>query len=95
MQGKLPDVVLSNKKKGVQSADWFVRLSRERYQIAAELKRLAENSDVASIIDLQRVMTILEDRPGEGFFGHHFLVPQALGAAYFIENNSCGNYATV
>ena len=94
MQGRLPDVVLANKKKGVQSADWFARLSRERCQIAAELKRLAANSDVASIIDLQRLMAILEDRPGQGFW-HHVPVPQALGAAYFIENNSCGNYATI
>jgi asparagine synthase (glutamine-hydrolysing) len=94
MQGRLPDVVLANKKKGVQSADWFARLSRERHQIAAELKRLAANSDVASIIDLQRLLAILEDRPGPGFW-HHVPVPQALGAAYFIENNSCGNYATI
>jgi asparagine synthase (glutamine-hydrolysing) len=94
MQGRLPDVVLANKKKGVQSADWFARLSRERHQIAAELKRLAANSDVASIVDLQRLLAILEDRPGQGFW-HHVPVPQALGAAYFIENNSCGKYATI
>ena len=95
MQGRLPDVVLSNKKDGVQSADWFVRLSRERYQIAAELKRLAENSDVASIIDLQRLMAILEERPGHGAQKGPVL-PQALGAAYFIENAQyCGNYATI
>jgi asparagine synthase (glutamine-hydrolysing) len=91
MQRRLPDVVLSNKKRGVQSADWFARLSREPRQIAAELKRLAGNSDVASIIDLQRLTAILED-PGHGAQGP--ILPQALGAAYFIENN-CGNYATV
>jgi asparagine synthase (glutamine-hydrolysing) len=85
MQGRLPDVVLSNKKNGVQSADWFARLSRERYQIAAELKRLAENSDVASIIDLQRLMAILEERSGHGAEKVPIL-PNALGAAYFIEN---------
>ena len=83
MQGRLPDVVLSNKKNGVQSADWFARLTRERYQIAAELKRLAENSDVASIIDLQRLMAILEDRPGHGaqkgaLSCHRLLEPRIL-----------------
>jgi asparagine synthase (glutamine-hydrolysing) len=87
MKGKLPDVVLANRKDGVQSADWFVRLSRERDQIAAELKRLAENYDVASIIDLQRLATILEDRAGHGAYKGPVL-PQALAAAYFIENAS-------
>jgi len=87
MQGRLPDVVLSNKRKGVQSADWFARLWREPNQIAAELKRLADNSDVASIIDLQRLMAIAEDRPGHGGPNSHVL-PQALGAAYFIEKNA-------
>jgi asparagine synthase (glutamine-hydrolysing) len=95
MQGRLPDVVVSNTKKGVQSADWFERLWRERYQIGAELKRLAENSDIASIIDLQRLMAILEERPGHGAQKGPVL-PQALGAAYFIENAQyCGNYATI
>jgi asparagine synthase (glutamine-hydrolysing) len=95
MQGRLPDVVLYNKKNGVQSADWFVRLLRERYQIAAELKRLAENSDVASIIDLPRLMAILEERAGHGAQKVPIL-PNALGAAYFIETAQYrGNYATI
>jgi len=95
MQGRLPDAVLSNKKNGFQSADWFVRLSRERHQIAAELKRLAENSDVASIIDLQRLMAILEDRPGHGAQKVPILA-NALGAAYFIESaQHRGKYATI
>ncbi len=85
MQGRLPDVVLSNKKWGTQSADWFERLMRERCQIAAELKRLAKNSDVASMIDLQRLTAILENRPQHGAATVPIL-PQALGAAYFIEN---------
>src|SRR4029078_7784420 len=52
MKGRLPDVVLYKNKLGVQAADWFPRLTRERNYIAAELKRLGKNSDVASIIDL-------------------------------------------
>jgi asparagine synthase (glutamine-hydrolysing) len=94
MQGRLPDVVLSNNKYGVQSADWFARLTREQGQIATELKRLSENSDVASIIDLQRLTAILQDRLGHSAQKGPIL-PQALGAAYFIEKSQgCGNYAT-
>jgi asparagine synthase (glutamine-hydrolysing) len=95
MQGRLPESVLSNKKRGAQSADWFPRLMRERHRIAAELERLAGNSDVASIVDLQRLTAILDDRPGHGAQKGPIL-PQALGAAYFIENaTDCCDYATI
>ena len=89
MQGRLPDVVLANRKTGVQSADWFPRLTRERDRIRAELKRLAENPDVASIVDLQRLTAILDDWPdreppeyGPQAYPFFWALPQALGAAY-------------
>ena len=63
MKGRLPDVVLYNKKSGAQAADWYPRLTRERNRIAAEVKRLAANADVASIVDLQRLTAILDDWP--------------------------------
>jgi asparagine synthase (glutamine-hydrolysing) len=87
MQRRLPDVVLSNKKTGIQSADWFPRLTRARYQITSELKRLAENSDVASIIDLKRLTALLEHWPAhDAQMGPlKYIVPQALGVAYFLE----------
>ena len=93
MKGRLPDVVLANKKLGVQAADWFPRLTRERNRIAAEVKRLAQNSEVASIIDLQRLTAILDDWPDPEppAYGLEapplvWALPQALGVACFIEN---------
>ena len=82
----------TNKKCGAQAADWFPRLTRERNHIAAEVKRLAENADVASIIDLQRLTAILDDWPEHQPPEYSpeekqlLAIPQALGAAYFIEN---------
>ena len=55
MKGRLPDVVLYKKKYGLQAADWYPRLTRERDHIAEKVKHLAANDDVASIFDLQRV----------------------------------------
>ena len=49
MKGRLPETVLYNKKYGVQAADWYPRLTRERNRIAEKVKRLAANGDVASI----------------------------------------------
>src|SRR5262249_27760040 len=63
MQGRLPEAVLANGKAGVQSADWFPTLTRERSRIRAELKRLAEHPDVESILALQRLTAILDDWP--------------------------------
>ena len=51
------------RNRGFKSADWFPRLTRERNRITAEVKRLAQNSDVASIVDLQRLTAILNDWP--------------------------------
>jgi asparagine synthase (glutamine-hydrolysing) len=100
MKGRLPDIVLANKSRGVQAADWFPRLTRERSHIKAELNRLTENSDVASIIDLQRLIAILDgwpDRQPPDFnmdeeLPLYWALPQALGAAYFIEYVNGTNY---
>jgi asparagine synthase (glutamine-hydrolysing) len=99
MKGRLPDAVLYKKKFGVQAADWHPRLSRERNHIIEKVKRLAENVEVASIIDLQRLTAILDNwperEPSEYSPEHTLLVavPQALGAAYFIENVTSANCA--
>jgi asparagine synthase (glutamine-hydrolysing) len=98
MKGRLPDDVLYNKKRGFQSADWYPRLTRERDLIAMKVKSLAANPDVGSIIDLQRLTTLLDkwpERQPSDFDPEACLqisVPQALGAAYFIENVTGANY---
>ena len=63
MKGRLPDIVLNQKKCGAQAADWYPRLTRERNHIAEEVKRLAENSEVASILDMERLKAILDSWP--------------------------------
>jgi asparagine synthase (glutamine-hydrolysing) len=99
MNGRLPDAVLQNKKRGAQAADWFPRLTRERSHISEEVKRLANNRTVSSIIDLQKLTTILEEwpdgQPPEYSLQQYPLfwaLPQALGAAYFIEGVTGANY---
>src|SRR5262249_55135528 len=92
MDGRLPQVVLNQKKRGAQAADWFLRLTRTRHPITEEVKRLAKNPEVASILDMQRLEVILNSwpdrQPPEYTAGENLLlaIPDALGAAYFIEN---------
>jgi asparagine synthase (glutamine-hydrolysing) len=98
MKGRLPEVVLHNKKRGVQAADWFVRLTRERHHIAEKVKSLAAHVDVASTIDVTRLTEILDNWPERqppDFSDQRYnlgAVPQALGASYFIENVVGANY---
>jgi asparagine synthase (glutamine-hydrolysing) len=98
MEGRLPDSVLSNTKKGYQASDWFLRMGRERERIAEEVKRLTGNPEVNSIIDLQRLIEVLDQWPArepEVFSDEQRLlmwIPQALGAANFIERVTGVNY---
>jgi asparagine synthase (glutamine-hydrolysing) len=92
MEGRLPSTVLNQSKVGMQAADWYPRLTRDRNNIAKELKRLAENPEVASIIDMQRLHAIMENWPESHpteyttEYGRLLAVPDALGVAYFIED---------
>jgi asparagine synthase (glutamine-hydrolysing) len=97
MDNRLPDVVLNQKKCGAQAADWFSRLTRTRNAVAEEVNRLANNPEVASILDMQRLKAILntwpdrqppEYTPGESLL---LAIPNALGVAYFIENVTGAN----
>jgi asparagine synthase (glutamine-hydrolysing) len=92
MEGRLPDAVLNQKKCGAQAADWYPRLTRELNHIAEEVKRLAYNREVAEILDIQRLTAILDNwphsQPAEytAEEKHLLAIPDALAAAYFIEN---------
>jgi asparagine synthase (glutamine-hydrolysing) len=92
MKGRLPESVLSNKKFGAQAADWYSRLTRERHHLMEEITRFAANANVASIVDLKRLSAILNNWPNcqppeyTSQEQQMLAVPEALGAAYFIEN---------
>jgi asparagine synthase (glutamine-hydrolysing) len=97
MEGRLPDIVLHQKKRGAQGVDWYRRLTRARNPIMEEVRRLAENPDVASILDMQRLHAILaswpDQQPADFTPGekHLLSVANALGTAYFIKNLTGGN----
>lgn len=99
MKGRLPKGVLASKKWGAQAADWFPRMTKERSQIRGEVNRLAGNSEVASIVDLEKLATILDNWPdheppyhSQGAYPAFLTLPQALGAAAFIESVTGTNY---
>jgi asparagine synthase (glutamine-hydrolysing) len=97
MQGRLPEVVLNKKKYGAQSVDWYPRLTRERKAIAEKINSLGKNVNVASIVDLRSLAAILDSWPKQqpSEYSHEYnlllALPDALGAAYFIEGVTVTN----
>jgi asparagine synthase (glutamine-hydrolysing) len=91
MDGRLPHVVLNQNKCGAQAADWYPRLTRTRSALIEEVKRLAKNPEVASILDMPRLKAILDGWPDHRPIDYTpreiilSAIPDALGVAYFIE----------
>src|SRR5262249_41358432 len=97
MDGRLPGIVLNQKKSGAQAADWYPRLTRARRRIAEEVKCLAEDPEVASVLDMQRFKAILANWPNRQPDEYTpeesqlLAIPDALGTAYFIKNITRAN----
>lgn len=63
--GKLPDMVLNERRRGTQAADWHLRMSRQRETLAAELDRLAADPAMAHRLNLPRLRSLLDNWPAE------------------------------
>ena len=92
MKNRLPNEVLYKRKYGAQAADWFPRLTRERRQIANELRRFARDPEIASVLDIRRLNETINSWPRHQPADYSpeesrlLAIPLALGAAYFVEN---------
>ena len=101
MAGRLPSVVLNQKKCGAQAADWYPRMTRARNHIAEAVKRLAHNPEVASILDIERLNAMLENWPDRQPTEYSrqesqmLAIPDALGVACFVENLTKANYSVL
>lgn len=63
LKGKLPDIVLNENRRGLQAADWHLRISRQRDALIAELGQLAEDPEMARRLNLARLRQDLVDFP--------------------------------
>jgi asparagine synthase (glutamine-hydrolysing) len=62
MAGRLPAAVL-DAPRGVQSADWLVRLRQDAARFDAELERMAEDPAMATRLDIPRMRALLTALP--------------------------------
>ena len=63
MVGALPPMVLANRKRGVQAADWFERLVGARALVGVELDRLERSALAQRVLDLKRMRRLYDRLP--------------------------------
>jgi asparagine synthase (glutamine-hydrolysing) len=52
LKGKVPDMVLDEKRRGLQAADWYQRIYRQKDELLREIDRLAEDATMARRLNL-------------------------------------------
>jgi asparagine synthase (glutamine-hydrolysing) len=90
LAGRIPQQVLEERRRGLQSADWYLRLGRQRDALMAELDGLAQDPDMASRLDLTGLQRAMEDwtetTPKDPYQATRLrnALPRALVTARFI-----------
>ena len=90
MWGLLPEVVLKNRRRGVQSADWYEKLNKRRTQLAAEVSELSASPLASRFIDFVRLEGALKNWPTGDWQKsavvdeYHFALTRALAGARFL-----------
>ena len=64
---RVAPAVLDERRKGYQSGDWHVGLTRDRAAVARLLDAMAENSTAASLIDVERLRGQVRNWPDGGW----------------------------
>jgi asparagine synthase (glutamine-hydrolysing) len=63
----LPEIVLTNRQSGLQSADWYEKLASRRDVLASEISGLGALPLARRMIDLDRLARALDHWPNEGW----------------------------
>lgn len=90
LSDRLPRKILEETRRGVQSADWFERLTAERQRVVFELARLDACPEVANMLDLPRLHRLVEDWPPENsdsdemYAGYRAVLLRGLSTGLFL-----------
>ena len=93
MEGKLPDSVLHNKKRGHQTADWHLRMSRDLPAMRREVSLIADDPDLSRMIDVDLLRKLLDEWPestitdlaDDRVFQLPVILPMTLQIARFVQ----------
>lgn len=88
LRGRIPDTVLDETRWGSQSADWHLRLGRQREDLIAEIDRLASDQAIAGMLNLRALRQALAEWPatsrGETSPRLKLALTRGLTAARFV-----------
>ncbi|WP_425104205.1 asparagine synthetase B family protein [Ancylobacter sp.] len=97
MRGLVPDVVLNERRKGLQAADWRVGFQEALPGLRAEMARLRNSPFASECLDLDRMDALLDAWPGsddrseEANADYLCAFSRALTAGRFIRRVEGGN----
>jgi asparagine synthase (glutamine-hydrolysing) len=55
LRGRVPDLVVDERRTGAQASDWPLRFAREREGLLTEIGRMKQDDRLAGILDLERM----------------------------------------
>ena len=90
LRGMVPDMVVEEKRSGLQAADWHLRLKRERHALIKELDQMSTDPTLAMRIDFAGLRAALIDCPAETPLNSKeayrlmLAVPRAMTTARFV-----------
>lgn len=92
LQGLVPEMVISEPRRGRQGVDWFLRLLRQRQKLILELDLLSKDKGLASVIDftsLRRALVDWTGGPVTAAQAHRLelAIPRAIATSRFIRQH--------
>lgn len=94
---RLPQSVLEERRKGLQSADWHEGLTAARDELRAEVLRLRDVSVAAQALDLDRLDRLTRDWPADKWnmpeveYEYRFSLIRGIASGHFLRKASGSN----
>lgn len=97
LTGNVPPEVLSQRRRGLQTADWHEGLTAARQQIAGEISRLENTPAAVRALDLARLRRLTENWPTGGWERPEIIdqyrlsLLRGISCGHFLRRTSGGN----
>jgi asparagine synthase (glutamine-hydrolysing) len=97
MADRLPAEVLSERRRGLQGADWYEALTAARGEVEAELGAIGECAPAVAAIDLDRLTRLIRDWPPGGWHrrdiihSYRYALLRGISAGHFLRRATRGN----
>ncbi|HEX8261698.1 MAG TPA: asparagine synthase-related protein [Allosphingosinicella sp.] len=94
---RLPPVIVEEKRKGHQAADWYEGVNAARDAIAEELGRIAASAPARTALDSRKMERLVGDWPTEGWQrqatvdNYRLALMRGLSAGHFVRKASGSN----